>query len=517
MKATGTHATWMPLTMLLAFIVVTQPARLKADCDYTVPALYPGKVCGTTERGRKCSLSMIWHPDAFYSDNLNDFDRLFVFPHELFHAVQFNYMPLRTTWCREDTTTASRGPGGWLVEGMAEAVALDWADTKGYSSRPAPGEDWRMDGFRDYNYPLHKPKDDLDYYASSSFWRYLNHQCPDYLIFKAILEGEPATVDQCREKKARFPIKTGVYWERDQKNFWMLNADNGFFDLYNTTPFEEAVSSAAAFYDSYGFSQPCLAIEVAPDNSREGIAAHFQVIDKNAGTVKKCEEEDKSESKDESPAPPPIKPGSHRVWLDRVDWVLSRYVGVRCAPGHPDQLRGSYCDSYYSGKPGGLAVAYLAFINERTEDVLNGTIPVKGKKREEAIFGNDCIPPKDGEFELSIKELASVCVRLDSSYKADQVYHVTVEGPVQALKRLHLGWHRCPAPSLGIRREEDNPDRGRKIWLLKPMFSSREYCVSQQPDYTLVFSNVAREASKTTEIKGLMASVRLAVNAGDDN
>jgi hypothetical protein len=93
--------------------------------------------------------------------------------HELFHGVQASY-PLFREHCQN-------GPGGWISEGIAQAVGADLA---AWSSRnvnhPNRGGQWVAHrwGLRDYSTPLPQMKSDSVSektlaYGASSFWRYL--------------------------------------------------------------------------------------------------------------------------------------------------------------------------------------------------------------------------------------------------------------------------------------------------------------------------------------------------------
>jgi hypothetical protein len=492
-----------PWIALLAFSIVSV-----VGADEFVPGMYQsGGVCGTTVRGTDCPGRIVWDSADFYSEKMSDYDRRFVFPHELFHAVQFGYLPFRSLWCETDGV-ASRGPGGWVMEGMADMVAQDWAASRKFNFQPAPKSVWRYNGLRYYSDPLFKPVGGESFYATSSFWRHLKDKCGSYAILQSVLADDPGLLRNCPSLRGQDPEKIKPS-ENFEQPFFILEPDGDLFDPGESGKYTFALATAAAFYRDAGFDPICL-LEDPTKYSPNGYTIRSTVIDDNAGTA----QQDSDDTGDEGGGSQPAGSGIGEAdlkFLELVDKILSEFVARLCGGGDDDARKSPYCETYAQEQAGGLAVAYLAFVNDFSERIVTGKVEFTSLRESavEQIFRNGCIRVIDGAFSLDIAELASRCVQLYRPYTPRHTYHVIASGPLSALDRLHLGWHGCyAAPRKRI--IDQNQVSGEKIWVLRSQ-GGRPGCRSTRDDYTLVFSNVALRAEDTRKISNIHVRIERVV------
>lgn len=137
---------------------------------------------------------MVSDPDILRESNRSF--RAVVLSHELFHAVQFSYAAVlkKCDWVFEDKFWSSSSED-WFLEGMAEAMAMDWLKFYHNNLMNDEGAKVRIRGWRPYNSPLNlsgfssgggidAEKRNLDQaYRTSSFWRFLGPE-----LIRAMLE-----------------------------------------------------------------------------------------------------------------------------------------------------------------------------------------------------------------------------------------------------------------------------------------------------------------------------------------
>lgn len=493
-----------------------------------VPAMYQSSsVCGSEARGAECLGWVVWDRASLYDPNMDDFDRRFTFAHEAFHAVQFNYPEFREDWCVPDTK--SKGPGGWLMEGMADAVAMDWAGSRNSSVKPDPETQWRFDGLRSYRRSLHRPDNSLYFYATSSFWRYLHEVCGDYSLWHAVLENHPGEAGRCPLVPGDHEKKELVA-KRSTHPVLIVDRDAEPVESADIRNYVGAFKSALDFYRDNGFEEPCLQLEDTTLSPEKAYVIRDANIRDDAGTARETAEEEPTASSQEIAS-------ADKTILKRVDRNLSYFLTLMCSgvKNVKAESRSRYCRSYEEEKVGGLTVAYLAFINAFSEGWHNGKRPYHPdgpyKTPVDRLFESypkknmpverGCLTLKEGAVELDIPELASVCVELESpEYSVRHEYHVIVSGPLYALGQLHLGWHGCYRAPWGTLADDSSIEAGQegdqatghKFWVLKPGLV-RPGCDSRRDDYTLVLSNMARKAYETRATESLQFRIEKTVDA----
>jgi len=510
--------------LCLIFQYIWFQADTVSGSEEIVPAAYRSpEVCATINAdGDADPGRIVWDRASLHAPIMDDFDRRFTFAHELFHAVQFAYPKYRSLWCSFGQKVRSTGPGGWLSEGMADAMAWDWAVSRRFSIQPAPGSNWRYDGQRYYSDPLHHPEGAVAYYATSSFWHFLKRKCDGYDIVKAILANEPHRVDSCASVLGLPPLGFALSEEFDTP-FLILDPVGKLLDDEEIGIYKFALTTAAAFYRDAGFERPFLKAEPAADYSHSRFLIRSMEIDSDAGGEESLPEPEPC--KDSRPTTPSGALGKpDQEFLRLVDGVLSRFLAKLCGGKSGDGSTSPYCAAFEQEEIGGLAVAYTVFINEFNEDIVTGKRPfptapgqdcqgvfqVHSNSATSQLFRQDCVQPVNGAYDLDIPELASTCIQLNRPYSTRNTYHVIASGPLVDLDRLQLGWHGCPAAPLGTEPDSDQAPTGQKFWVLRPHLG-RPGCTSKRDDYTLVFSNIARSAAETTAIRSVSVTIEAAL------
>lgn len=158
--------------------------------------------------------------------NQKPLEQKIAIPHELFHAVQYSYFSLLNT-CNWDGGEQNWGVSvdEWFLEGMTEAMALEWAETRHNSVMKDKGRKMRTRGWRPYNISLDlssglrgggmnaKPNNYGMPYRTSSFWRFLGSDLIRTMLEYDGVSGDLDALDWMDQviKKEWIPICEKVF------------------------------------------------------------------------------------------------------------------------------------------------------------------------------------------------------------------------------------------------------------------------------------------------------------------